>query len=222
MEIRYALIMAAGRGERMLPLTDVVPKAMAPVNGTTLIARGLKYLHGKIPYIYVTVGYKGPMLAAHVIENSVSGVFNTTGQENAWWLFNTIMRELDEPVFVLTCDNAIELDFDLLTKEYFSRDCPACMVVPVKPLPGLEGDYIVHEENIVKKLSRHDVTDMYCSGIQIIHPKKVNGLIKPVTNFYQVWNALIEQNCLYCSDIYPSKWYAVDTIQQLSDLKNNL
>jgi NDP-sugar pyrophosphorylase family protein len=214
--------MAAGRGERMMPLTDIVPKAMVPVNGTTtLIARGLKYLHEKIPFIYVTVGYKGPMLASHVIEHNVNGVLNTTGHDNAWWLFNTVMKELDEPVFVLTCDNAIELDFELLTKEYFSRGCPPCMVVPVKPIPGLEGDYIVHEANVVKKLSRRDVTDMYCSGIQIIHPKKVNAVIKPVDNFYQVWNALIEQSNLYCSDLYPSKWYAVDTIQQLSDLRNS-
>ena len=222
MKIRYALIMAAGRGERMLPLTDIVPKAMVPVNGSTLIAEGLKYLHRKIPYIYVTVGYKGPMLAAHVIENNVSGVFNTTGQDNAWWLFNTLMRGLDEPVIVLTCDNVIELDFELLTQEYYSKGCPPCMVVPVRPIPGVEGDYIDHENNVVKWLSRHEVTDMYCSGIQIIHPKKVNALIPPLTNFYQVWNALIKQDSLYCSNLYPSKWFAVDTLQQLSSYKETL
>jgi NDP-sugar pyrophosphorylase family protein len=38
MSIKYALIMAAGRGTRMLPLTSSIPKAMAPLNGTTLIA----------------------------------------------------------------------------------------------------------------------------------------------------------------------------------------
>jgi len=222
MTIRYALIMAAGRGERMIPLTDVVPKAMAPVNDSTLIARGLKYLHEKIPNIYVTVGYKGAMLAAHVIENHVSGVFNTTGKDNAWWLFNTLMRELDEPVIVLTCDNVIELDFDLLTKEYFEKGCPPCMVIPVRPIEGLEGDYIVHENNVVKKLSRTEATDMYCSGIQIIHPKKLNALIEPGTNFYHVWNELIKKNSLYCSNLYPDKWYAVDTLQQLSSYKETL
>ncbi len=222
MSIRYALIMAAGKGERMLPLTDIVPKAMVPVNGSTLIARGLKYLHEKIPYIYITVGYKGPMLAAHVIDHGVSGIFNTTGQDNAWWLFNTLMRELDEPVFVLTCDNVIELDFDLLTKEYFAEGCPPCMVVPVRPIAGLEGDYISHQNNIVQKLSRHDKTDMYCSGIQIVHPKKIISLIEPCDNWYSVWNALIQKQSLYCSDIYPSKWYAVDTLQQLSSYKATL
>lgn len=217
--IRYALIMAAGKGERMLPLTDVIPKAMAPINGSTLIANGLKYLREKIQYIYITVGYKGPMLAQHVIEHKVSGIFNTEGRDNAWWLFNTLMRELDEPVFVLTCDNVIELDFELLSQEYFNRNSPPCMVVPVKPVAGLEGDYIVHKDNVVQRLSRYEVTDMYCSGIQIIHPKKINAMMEPVTNFYDLWKNLIQTQDLYCSNLYPNKWYAVDTLKQLSELK---
>jgi NDP-sugar pyrophosphorylase family protein len=222
MKIRYALILAAGRGERMMPLTDLVPKAMVPVNGSTLIARGLKYLEQNIENIYITVGHKGGMLASHVIEHNVKGVFNTTGKDNAWWLFNTLMRDIDEPVLVLTCDNVIELDFSLLTKEYYLKGCPPVMVVPVKPIQGLEGDYIIHENNVVKRLSRYEPSDMYCSGIQIIHPKKVNSLVKPADNFYHVWNSLIEKESLYCSNLYPSKWYAVDTLQQLSSYKEML
>jgi len=44
--IRHAIIMAAGRGMRMTPLTDAIPKPMAPYDGTTLIARGIKRLAG--------------------------------------------------------------------------------------------------------------------------------------------------------------------------------
>ena len=57
-EIRHAIIMAAGRGMRMAPLTDAIPKPMAPYNGTTLIARGISRLAERIKYIHVTVGYK--------------------------------------------------------------------------------------------------------------------------------------------------------------------
>jgi NDP-sugar pyrophosphorylase family protein len=100
------------------------------------------------------VGYKGSILAQHLIDQNISGVFNTTEKDNAWWIFNTLMREVDEPIFVLTCDNVIELDFALLTQEYFSRGAPPCMLVPVQPVQGLEGDYIEHENNVVKSLSR--------------------------------------------------------------------
>jgi NDP-sugar pyrophosphorylase family protein len=217
--IDYALIMAAGRGVRMMPLTTVVPKAMIPYNGTTLIANGIDKIREHILNIYITVGYKGALLAQHVIEHNVAGIFNTEGKDNAWWIFNTLLKFLDEPVLVLTCDNVTELDFDLLTKEYYEFGTPACMVVPVEPVDGLEGDYIFHENNVIQKLSRNETGSIYCSGIQILNPAKINSLVEPADNFYQVWSQLILQKQLYCSHTYPSKWFAVDTIEQLQRLQ---
>src|SRR6478736_1361485 len=102
--IRHALIMAAGRGLRMTPLTDVIPKPMAPYDGSTLIARGIARLAEQIEHIHVTVGYKKAMLAQHVIEHGASSVLNTEGKSNCWWVYNTLLKSLDEPVVVLTCD----------------------------------------------------------------------------------------------------------------------
>ena len=102
--VNHALIMAGGRGMRLMPLTDIVPKAMVPYNGSTLIATGISKIRKHIPNIYITVGYKGAMLAKHVIEHNVSAIFNTEGKDNAWWIFNTLLKHLDEPIFVLTCD----------------------------------------------------------------------------------------------------------------------
>ena len=110
-KIRHAIIMAAGRGMRMAPLTDAIPKPMAPYNGTTLIARGISRLAERIKYIHVTVGYKGAMLASHLIEHDVASIHNTDGRSNSWWIHHTLLRAIDEPVFVLTCDNVTELDF---------------------------------------------------------------------------------------------------------------
>jgi NDP-sugar pyrophosphorylase family protein len=218
MKIRFALIMAAGRGMRMMPLTDSIPKAMAPYNGTTLIANGIEKIHRQVPHVYITVGYKGAILAQHVIEHNVTGIFNTEGKDNAWWIFNTLMKELDEPVYVLTCDNVIDLDFPLIEKEYFDFGAPACMVIPVQPIAGLEGDFIFHEKNVVTELTRAKKSEIYCSGIQVLNPKKINSLLEPADNFYQVWSGLMQHQQLYCGDVYPSRWYAVDTLEQLNSL----
>ena len=211
--------MAAGRGARLMPLTDIVPKAMVPYAGSTLIAIGIDKIRAHIPNIYITVGYKGAMLASHVIEHNVTAIFNTEGHDNAWWIFNTLMKHLNEPIFVLTCDNVTDLDFEMLSNEYFSFDSPACMVVPVKPVEGLEGDYIFHDNNVVKKLSRTEPADSYCSGIQVLNPYKINQLMEPVENFYDLWSRLIEQQQLYSSRSFPSKWFVVDTVEQLQRLK---
>jgi len=215
MIIQHALIMAAGRGMRMMPFTENMPKAMAPLAGTTLIANGIDKLKKRIPNIHITVGYKGAMLASHVIEHDVNSVLNTEGKDNSWWIYNTLMKNLDLPIYVLTCDNVIELDFDLMEKDYVAAGKPACMVIPVKPIPGLDGDFIFHENQRITELSRTKPSEMYCSGIQILNPKKINELTQPADNFYNVWMQLIELKQLYCSNIYPKQWYAVDTVNQL-------
>src|ERR1043166_7512317 len=114
--VRHALIMAAGRGQRAMRPMGAVPKPMAPYRGSTLIAQGIAKLAKRLPHIHVTVGYKGAMLAQHVIEQSASSVFNTEGHSNSWWIYNTLLRHLHEPTYVLTCDNVVDLDFELLER----------------------------------------------------------------------------------------------------------
>lgn len=216
--IQHAVIMAAGRGLRMMPLTDAIPKPMAPYNGTTLIARGIARLAERINHIHVTVGYKGAMLAQHVIEHRSSSVFNTEGKSNCWWLYNTLLKFVDEPVYVLTCDNVFDLDFDLLEENYEALDRPACMLVPIRPVPGLEGDYVFQEDHVVTEISREKETDIYCSGIQILNPRLINELTTEPDSFYGVWDQLIAQRRLMVSSVYPERWYAVDTVEQLISL----
>ena len=140
--VNHAIIMAAGRGSRMMPLTNTIPKAMAQYGDSTLIVSGIEKIQRVLSNIHITVGYKKSDLAKHVIEHNVATVLNTEGKGNAWWIFNTLLKHLNEPIFVLTCDNVIDLNFNKLAKDYFDLGEPACMVVPVKPIDGLEGDYI--------------------------------------------------------------------------------
>ncbi len=216
--MRHALIMAAGRGRRMMPLTDDRPKAMAPYRGTTLIAHGIDKIRRHIDHIHVTVGYRGAMLAEHVIKHGVRTVFNTEGHGNSWWIYNTFMRHVDEPVCVLTCDNVVDLDFNVLQEEYDALDKPACMVVPVEPIPGLEGDYIHHDDQVVTRLDRHDPAPTYCSGIQVINPSAMRELTVEADNFTDLWTQLIPQRQVLASRIYPKQWFTVDTERHLDEL----
>ena len=209
--------MAAGRGQRMVPLTDAIPKPMAPYRGSTLISEGIRRLTGSLEFIHITVGYKGAQLAEHVIQQDVSSVFNTEGQSNSWWIHNTLMSKLDEPILVLTCDNIVELDLVRLERDYEATGSPACVVVPVKPVEGLDGDYIFREGTAVTRLSRLEPSDIYCSGIQILNPAKVSAMTKNEGTFHDVWKRLIELGELHVSSVYPDQWIGIDTWEQLRD-----
>jgi len=216
----HAIIMAAGRGMRMRPLTDSIPKALAPVNESTLIGGRIKSLRSSFKNVYITVGYKGSMLASYVIEKEVTSVFNTEGKGNSWWIFNTLMKFIDDPVLVLTCDNVASIDFSKLFKDYADKGSPPCMLVPVKPIKGLKGDYIFEKDCVVKELSREKKSNYYCSGIQILNPKRINELISICDDFSEVWSELIKIDGLYSSSVIPESWYSVDDLTQLNHLNN--
>lgn len=218
--IKHAVIMAAGRGMRMAPLTDIVPKPMAPFQGSTLIAQGIKGLLTQVPKIHITVGYKKAMLAQHVIELGVSTVVNTEGKGNSWWIYNTLLGEIDEPVYVLTCDNVMKLNFGLLEKSYFDLGAPACMLVPVAPVPGLAGDYIFHDGPNVTRLDRNTPSSSYCSGMQVINPAKIRALTQEGPDFYALWNQLIAKEELRVSPVYPDRWITIDTFEHLKFFEN--
>lgn len=214
--------MAAGRGQRMMPATEDLPKAMMPYLQSTLIANGIDRIRPYIDHLHVTVGYKGALLAKHAIEHGVSSVHNTEGRSNSWWIFNTLLRAIDEPLFVLTCDNVTELDFDRLAEDYFTLGEPACLLVAVTPVPGLDGDFIFHDGSVVTGLSRTDATEVYCSGIQVLNPAKLNRLCSGEGDFGTVWSELIAKQQLLVSSVRPAKWFSVDTPAQLEACINQI
>ena len=196
--INHAIILAAGRGIRLMPKTTKIPKAMVKVKNQTLILGGIKKIQKYIKNIHITVGYKGSLLAKHVIENNVTSVINTNKKGNAWWIFNFPFNLIDEPVFVLTCDNITNVNFKLIEKDYIKKRKPECFLIPVKPIKKLEGDYIHKKKNLVLKLSRKIKSDIYCSGIQVVNPYRINKSMKKTEDFNKVWRKLILKKKIDC------------------------
>jgi NDP-sugar pyrophosphorylase family protein len=220
-KINHALIMAAGRGNRMRPLTDLLPKSMIPYNGDTLIGNSLNKLTKSIQYIHVTVGYKKAMLSEYLMTKGVDTIINTEGHGNAWWITNTIMKYIDEPIIVMTTDNITEIDSQFLLSQYEHLGYPPCMLVPVKPIDGIDGDFINQSNGTVISINRAEKSEIYCSGIQVINPNKIFQLGFNDDNFYDIWNNLIRINELKVSSIYPKIWFSVDTLENLARITSN-
>ena len=58
-----AIILAGGRGKRLRPITDKIPKPLIPINNKPLIERTIKYLkkYG-ITEIIISSGYKSNLI----------------------------------------------------------------------------------------------------------------------------------------------------------------
>ena len=218
-KINDAFIMAAGRGIRLMPLTKKIPKGMIKYKQSSLIVGGINRLRKYIQNIHISVGYKGPILSKHLIEHNVSSIINTNKKGNAWWIFNSVFKNFDNPIFVLTCDNVTQINFKKIEKDYNKLGRPLCMIVPTKPIEGLDGDYIFRKKNIINKLSRKKKSDIYCTGIQVLDLKNVNKTIKRTDDFNILWRRLIKIKQLYVSNVLPEKWFTVDNNENYIKLK---
>jgi len=71
----YALILAGGKGERLRPLTDAVPKPMVELNGRPILWHQVRRLReAGVTDVVFLVGYLGEMVADYFGDGSAFGI----------------------------------------------------------------------------------------------------------------------------------------------------
>ncbi len=83
--VSKAMILAAGLGSRLKPWTDTQPKALAKVNGKTLLQRNIEYLQ--------RYGIKEVVVNVHHFAKQVIGAIE---KNNGWGSNVTISNETEE------------------------------------------------------------------------------------------------------------------------------
>ena len=222
--INTAIILAAGKGRRMLPLTKKKPKALIKIKNKTLIERKINSLKKiNIKKIHVTVGHKSFLLSKYLYKKNISSIINTEGHDNAWWVKNSTLGSINEHVLLTTCDSIITLDKSFLANEIKKNNKFPCILLVVKPNKNFKGDYIILKNKKIEGISRNKKTNLFASGIQIINPYKISRILKnrKIDNFNKLWSFLIKKNKIGYTKIYKKKWSSFDTVDQIKKYQNH-
>jgi NDP-sugar pyrophosphorylase family protein len=219
MSFNNSVILSGGFGTRMRPITDYIPKALVEVDGNPLISYVFKLIDGENNMSdikkYVTYGHKSEILF-NATKGKVDGYINTTGKDNSYFLYNSFIKHINEPIIVTPCDMIMDIDLDEVYRDYIELGSPSIMVVGVTPVKGVDGDFIEYDEaNRIVSLSRENITNKYCSGLQIINPYKVNDITKESNNFYDVWEQLKHMGELKVSNVVPTEWKCYDNLNEI-------
>jgi NDP-sugar pyrophosphorylase family protein len=212
-----AVIYAGGRGERLNPLTNYVPKPLIEINKKQLIDYTIDFLKNEgVKEIYVTYNYLNKAIFKH-LRKKVSGFINTIDQDNSYFLYNSFVRFINKPILCMPCDTIFETDLKQLYKDYQDIQEPSHVILSVSSQVCPNGDKLVVEGNNITEITKEINTGTSSTGIQIINPKRINKLTTPENNFYQIWKQLININELLAIEPLFSKWYTFDTITQLNN-----
>ncbi len=130
-----AAILAGGLGTRLRPLTDKVPKAMAPVNGKPFLEYQLELLRDQgVDDIVLCVGYKGEMIRDRFKDGKRLGVEIRYSSEGDRLLgpigaLKMAERHLGGSFFVTYGDAYLRLDYREMMRTLLANEEPAVMAV---------------------------------------------------------------------------------------------
>ena len=210
-----AMILAAGLGKRLKPLTNDIPKPLLKVGNQSLIERNIRsLLHYGFDEIVINVSYLGNMITEHVLEifpnNKIIFSKESEPLGTGGGIKNAIKLLGDEPFMLINADiyHNINLAAVKTAPKY------AHLVGVKNPEHNIQGDFSL-DNNIV--LARSELNDFTWSGISIINPTIFSQLQTQEMPF-DIWNSVLMQfinNNKITAEIYEGIWIDTGTIDRL-------
>ncbi|WP_379550051.1 nucleotidyltransferase family protein [Qipengyuania sp. DGS5-3] len=223
-----AMIMAAGMGKRMRPLTASQPKPMVRVAGKPLIDHALDRLHDAgVANAVVNVHYLADILEAHakervspkvVISDERSGLLETGGgmvKANA-------QDMLPDPFFCCNADN-IWLDgprdaFADLSARWDPDQMDALLLlVPHDQAVNFtgKGDFYMDPQGKLKRRVSGRIAPFIYSGIQLVSHRLLRDAPEGAFSTNILWNRAIEEGRLFGA-AFTGLWFEVGTPQAIA------
>ncbi|OGR13447.1 MAG: mannose-1-phosphate guanylyltransferase [Desulfobacula sp. GWF2_41_7] len=151
-----ALLLSAGLGTRLRPLTDKIPKCLAPIHGKPLMAYWLEMLtRAGIDHILVNLHYLPDKVRAFLSSSSLGSFVTTVYEEKLLGTGGTLLKNRDffgnESVFMAHADNFSVFDMDSFLQEHLSRParCDITMMTFRTETPESCGILELDSENVV-------------------------------------------------------------------------
>jgi MurNAc alpha-1-phosphate uridylyltransferase len=227
-----AMIFAAGRGERMRPLTDTCPKPLLKVRGRPLITWHIVNLvRAGIKDIVINHSHLGHMFEEELGDGSRYGArivysHEPTPLETAGGIANALHLLGDEPFVAVSGDiYAPYFDFEQVLDVLKDTDAVGQPIPPEKrdiawlyltpnPWHNPDGDFGV----TMYTLSNEGTPKWNFAGIGVYRPEMFDGIkAGEFLKFGPLMRKFIDQGRVG-GEIYDGQWVNVGTVQQLEEL----
>ena len=217
-----AMILAAGLGNRMRPLTLYKPKPLLEVGGKPLIVWHIKKLKEiGVTEIIINSAWLADVLIGALGDGSQFGVQirwtrEDEGLETAGGIINALPLLGTEPFILVNGDVWTTFDFSSLLDVNLENDL-AHLVFVNNPEQHPNGDFTLAEGRAYTFDQNQQGENLTFSGVSVIHPKMFDGLEngkRPLAPLLK--NAMLDGKI--SAEKMQAAWVDVGTPERLSDL----
>ena len=211
-----AMILAAGRGKRMMPLTRDIPKPMLRIGNMTLIEdKIIRLSEAGIKKIVINTGYLGSYIHEHVGDGSKYGIEIIISDEGdmpngtANGIRNIIHEFNEKPFIVVNADIWTNYLFIDLLNMKLKKKTLAHLVLTTKP-EYLSGDFNIENDEKIKG------DDYTYTGIGLYRPELfLNYMDKEL-------GTILRKEMNIGAELYKGLWDDVGTPDRLNMIRKRI
>ena len=205
--ISKAMILAAGFGKRLNPLTNNCPKPLIKIGNETLLSNTINFLEESgIKQIVINTHYLGEQIKKYINEKKFKSDITIVNEkekilDTGGGVLNAL-KYFNESFLCINPDTIWNSNYikesKILEKDFFSnkRKCTLLIVNKIKSFDkNLKGDFGLKNGLITRK-ENENLKYIY-TGLQIIDPKIFINIKNKIFSINLIWNQLIEEKQLF-------------------------
>lgn len=216
------MLLAAGLGTRLRPLTDATPKAMLPMDGHPLIAYGLGLLQrADIRDIIINLHYLGNQIRDYCKDGSQWGLRIRYSEEpeilgSGGGLKKAAALMTGESFVAINADTLMDIDIRAVIAAHNPKHAGLMTVIPIAP----EDPYgrVTVDQNRITGFGKGDHT---FAGVQIVTPQLIaqlpDGESSVITNGY---TPLIAAGATCDAYVHTRYWNDIGTVDRYDKTRN--
>jgi NDP-sugar pyrophosphorylase family protein len=232
--IPKAVLLAAGRGERLKPLTEEIPKVMVPINGKPILEYHIEQLVREgIREIFINLHYLPEVIKAYFLDGSRWGVDIRYSYEPEILGTAGAIKQLEKelsggPFLVIYGDNFLEVDyFDFVR---FSERHKALATIAVFEKEDVQGSGIldINERyeilRFLEKPKPEEVFSHWVNAGVFYFQKEIMAFIgEKQTDFgFEIFPKLLQAKEKLIAYKLKKRVWAIDNMELLKELQENI
>jgi MurNAc alpha-1-phosphate uridylyltransferase len=225
------MVLAAGLGTRMRPITDRIPKPLVTLGGKSLLDHAIDRLaDAGVPRLVINVHYKAEMIARH-LEGRREPAITLSVEDELLETGGGVLKALpllDEVFYVVNSD-VFWLDgkvpaLQRLAAAWDAEHLDALLLLQrTTTALGYEGvgDFIIDPLGGVRRRLEREVAPHLFAGVQIVHRRLFDGQKPGKFSLNRLWDRALAAGRL-AAIVHDGEWYHVGTPEALAQAEARL
>ena len=170
------VVMAGGKGTRLKPFTNILPKALLPINDKPVLEHIIKcFTDIGCADFYLTVNYKSKILKAYFEEINADYTIEFVEEDKPYGTIGSlslIEKVFEKPIFVTNCDIILDINYASIYKFHMAENCDITLVASTKQFVIPYGTCILNEQGHLDEINeKPEYEFLINTGVYVLNPE---------------------------------------------------